>query len=149
MRVPEGTEVAQTPYLRATYPHSSDSLYEQELPEGVRVDFSAKGAEYAILDFTDLFQGGFSTVRGVKLEWPERVDREERWQWFLPPGSPKEDLVLPFATVWKTTGIPSAKVSCTVTTAAGEATVSTAGELDKRSEPIDEEEEEEGEEEGE
>lgn len=150
MTAPEETEVGQTPNSRASYPRSSEKLFAQELPETVLVDFSSKGAEYAVLDFTDLFQGGFSTRRGVKLEWPEYVEGEEGWQWFLPPGPPKEDLVLPFASVWKTTTIPSAEVACTVTTGAGEATVRTEGKLDKRSAPIDEEEdEEESEEEGE
>lgn len=147
MTAPEETEVAQTPGSRASYPRSSEKLYEQELPEEVRADFSSKGAEYAVLDFTDLFQDGFSSERGVKLEWPEYVEGEEGWQWFLPPGPPKEDLLLPFASVWKTTTIPSTKVACTVTTAAGKAAVSTEGGLDKRSEPIDEEEDEESEEE--
>lgn len=148
IKAPEETEVAQTPGSRASYPRSSEKLYQQEIPEVVLADFSSKGAELAVLDFTDLFQGGFSTERGVKLEWPEHVEGEEGWQWFLPPGPPKEDLVLPFASVWKTTTIPSARVACTVTTEAGEATVRTAGGLDKRSEPIDEEEDEESEEEG-
>lgn len=145
---PGETEVAQTPGSRASYPRSSEKLYQQEIPEVVLADFSSKGAELAVLDFTDLFQNGFSTQRGIKLEWPEYVDGEEGWQWFLPPGPPKEDLVLPFASVWKTTTIPSAKVACTVTTGAGEATVRTEGGLDKRSEPIDEEEDEESEEDG-
>lgn len=149
MTVPVGTEVAQTPGSRASYPRSSDQLYEQELPEVVRAEFSSKGAEYAALDFTDLFQNGYSSERGVKLEWPEYGERNEGWQWFLPAGPPKDDLVLPFASVWKTTTLPSAKVACTVTTAAGKTTVRTEGSLDKRSEAIDEEEDEESEEEGE
>jgi len=142
MVAPGETEVAQTPGSRASYPRSSEKLYQQEIPEVVLADFSSKGAELAVLDFTDLFQNGFSTERGIKLEWPEYTDGEEGWQWFLPPGPPKEDLVLPFASVWKTTTIPSAKVACTVTTEAGETTVSTAGGLDRRSAAIDEEEDE-------
>lgn len=149
MTAPEETEVAQTPGSRASYPRSSEKLYQQEIPEVVLADFSSKGAELAVLDFTDLFQNGFSTERGIKLEWPEYVEGEEGWQWFLPSGPPKEDLVLPFASVWKTTTIPSAQVSCTVTTQAGEATVSTEGSLDRRSAPIDEEEDEEESEENE
>jgi hypothetical protein len=145
MKATEGTEVGQTPNSRASYPRSSESLFAQELPETVLVDFSSKGAELAVLDFTDLFQEGFSSERGVKLEWPEHVEGEEGWQWFLPPGPPKQDLVLPFGSVWRTTTIPAAKVACTVTTGAGKATVRTEGKLDKRSEPIDEEEDEESE----
>lgn len=148
IKAPGETEVAQTPGSRASYPRSSDNLYAQELPEVVQAEFSSQGAEYAVVDFTDLFQGGFSSLRGVKLEWPDYVEGEEGWQWFLPSGPPKEDLVLPFASVWKTKTIPFAKVSCTVTTEAGKATVRTEGGLDKRSEPIDEEEDEESEEEG-
>jgi hypothetical protein len=134
--------VAQTTRLRASYPRSSDKLFNQEIPEVVLVEYNSHGVGLAVLEFDDLFAGGFSTERGVKLEWPPYEEGAERWQWFLPPGPPKEDLVLPFATVFKTTGIPAARVSCTLTTNAGEATVASAGALPERSPPIDEEAEE-------
>ena len=64
-------------------------------------------------------------------------------------GQPKQDLVLPFSSVWKTTTIPAAKVACTLETSAGEATVRTAGAASTKTpstKPIDEEEDEEGDE---
>ncbi|MEZ5078302.1 MAG: hypothetical protein R2725_12775 [Solirubrobacterales bacterium] len=134
--------VAQTGNLRASYPRSSKKLFNQEVPEVVLVEYSSHGLGLAVLEFDDLFASGFSTERGVKLEWPPYEEGAERWEWFLPSGPPAEDLVLPFATVFKTTAIPAAKIACTLTTSAGETTVATAGALPERSPPIDEEAEE-------
>jgi hypothetical protein len=133
---PGSTEVAQTPGSRASYPRSSEDLFAQEVPEVVLAEFSSQGADLAVLEFGDLFENGFSSERGVKVEWPTYKVGEERWEWFLPPGPPAKELVLPFATVWKATKVPSARLACTLITAAGEATVRTHGALAKRSEPI-------------
>ncbi len=138
IKAPRDTEVAQTPGSRASYPRSSDDLFAQDVPEVVLAEFSSRGAALAVLEFEDLFRDGFSSVRGLKVEWPEYKVGEERWEWFLPPGQPAVDLELPFASVWKTTAVPSAKIACTLETGAGEATVRTAGALSKRSKPIDE-----------
>jgi hypothetical protein len=141
INVPKGTEVAQTPGSRASYPRSSDDLFHQEVPEVVLALFSSHGAELGVLEFGDLFESGFSSERDVKVEWPEYKVGEEAWEWFLPPGKPKQDLVLPFASVWKTTKIPAASVACEITTGAGKASVATSGGLDKRTEAINEDEE--------
>lgn len=141
-KAPKGTEVAQTPGSRASYPRSTEDLYRQEVPEVVLTQFSSQGAELGVLEFGDLFENGFSSVRDLKLEWPAYKVGEERLDWFLPPGQPKQDLVLPFASVWKTTAIPAANISCEITTGAGKASVNTSGALDKRSEPITEDEDE-------
>jgi hypothetical protein len=136
MKAPGGTEVAQTPKSRASYPRSSEELSEQPVPEVVLVEFSSHGNELATLEFEDLFQDGFATEKEVKVEWPSYKVGEERWEWFLPPGPPKQSLELPFATVWKTTAVPAAEIGCTLTTSAGKATAGTQGALPKRSEPI-------------
>jgi hypothetical protein len=141
IEVPKGTEVAQTPGSRASYPRSSDDLFHQEVPEVVLALFSSHGAELGVLEFGDLFENGFSSERDLKVEWPEYKLGEEGWEWFLPPGKPKQDLVLPFASVWKTTAIPAASISCEITTDAGKASVNTSGALDKRTEAINEDEE--------
>jgi hypothetical protein len=143
------TEVAQTSGgLRATYPRSSEAgIYSQEVPETMLVDFSARGSELAVLESEDIVR--FTSERGVKLEWPEFREGTERLKYFIAGGKPKQDLVLPFYTVWKTTAVPAATVACTLTTSAGEAGVRTAGALKKISPPIDEEAEEENEEEAE
>lgn len=142
-----GTEIAQTSGgLRATYPRSSeDGIYGQEVPETVLIDFSSHGDELAVLEVGDL-PGRFTTIKGVKLEWPEYQVGTEHLKYFLPDGKLKEELKLPFDTVWKTTAVPAAKISCTLTTSAGEATVTTAGALPKISPPINEQQEEENEE---
>jgi hypothetical protein len=140
------TEVAQTAGgLRATYPRSSEAgIYSQEVPETILIDFSARGAELAVLETQAI--SGFTTEKGVKLEWPEYKVGTERLKYFIAGGKPKQDLELPFYTVWKTTAVPGAGVSCTLTTSAGEATVHSAGALKRISPPIDEEAEEEAEE---
>ena len=140
------TEIAQTAGgLRATYPRSSEAgIYSQEVPETILVDFSARGAELAVLETTGITQ--FTTEKGVKLEWPTYKIGTERLKYFIAGGKPKQALELPFYTVWKTTGVPAAAVACTLTTSAGEATVRTAGGLKKIPPPIDEEAEEENEE---
>jgi hypothetical protein len=140
IQAPGGTEVAQTPGSRASYPRSSEDLFAQEVPEVVLAEFSAQGAGLAVLEFEDLFADGFSSQRGLKVEWPTYQVGKERWEWFLPSGQPQKTLELPFASVWKTTAIPSAKIACTLTTSAGEATVKTAGALPRRSAAINEDE---------
>jgi hypothetical protein len=138
IKAPRDTEVAQTPGSRASYPRSSADLFAQDVPEVVLAEFSSRGAALAVLEFEDLFDDGFSSVRGLKVEWPDYTVGEERWEWFLPPGLPPLDLELPFASLSNTTAVPSAKIACTLKTGAGEATVRTAGALSKRSKPIDE-----------
>jgi hypothetical protein len=135
MVAPAGSEVAQTHNHRASYPRSSDELYEQEVPEVVLLDFSSHGDELAVVDVSDLPER-LATERGINLEWPEYQLRREGWHYFLPPGKPKEDLVLPFLSTWKSTAVPSIKASCTVITSAGESTVRTQGSLPEHSEPI-------------
>jgi hypothetical protein len=145
----QGTEIAQTSGgLRATYPRSSEGLYTQEVPEVLLLNFSSHGDELAVVEVEDL-PDRFTTERGVKLEWPRYEVGTEHLQYFLPAGKPKQDLELPFDTVWKTTAIPAARIACTLTTCAGKTTVRTAGALKKVSPPINEQEEEENEEEAE
>jgi hypothetical protein len=137
MRAPGGTEVAQTPKLRASYPRSSDNLVDQETYDTSLADFSSKGSGLAVVHIEDL-PDAYATEEGIKLEWPTYKVGVERWRWFLPPGPPAEELVLPFATVWRATKIPAVDVSCTVTTSAGDANVETAGAMGKLPGPLDE-----------
>ncbi len=141
MRAPGGTEVAQTPGSRATYPRSSEELIKQGVPENVLVEFNALGAALALLEFGDAFEIGrsgesFASEPGIKLEWPAYEVGREQWEWFLPPGPPSQPLELGFGTVWRTTKVPAARIACTLTTSAGKATVRTRGGLSERSEPI-------------
>ena len=109
------TEIAQTAGgLRATYPRSSRSRHLQP---------GSAGNDPARLQRPRQRTGGarkrrpadrFTTERGVKLEWPEYKVGTERLKYFIAGGKPKQDLKLPFYTVWKTTAVPAAKVACTL-----------------------------------
>ena len=141
------TEIARSSNgLRTTYPRSSEGIYGQDVPETLLVDFSSHGVELAVLEVVDL-PAKYTTEKGVKLEWPKYEVGHERLEYFLPDGKPKVDLELPFNTVWKTTAVPKAKLTCTLTTGAGKATTETAGALKHVSPPINEALEEEREEE--
>ncbi|MBA3866072.1 MAG: hypothetical protein H0X42_06965 [Solirubrobacterales bacterium] len=134
--------------LRALYPRSSESgIYSQNVPEKLVIDFSARGGENVIVDAEDLGIRGFTTEKGVKLEWPKYIEGQERLKYFIAGGKPTRDLDLPFFTISKTTAVPSAKVSCTVTTSAGKATVTTKAALTAIPPAIDEEAEDRAEEE--
>jgi hypothetical protein len=135
MRAPGGTEAAQTPKLRASYPRSSDNLIEQEAFDTSLSEFASKGTTLAVVDIEDL-PDAYATEAGIKLEWPTYKVGLERWRWFLPPGPPEKDLVLPFTTIWKATKVPAVDIACTLTTSAGGATVETSGEMAKLPETI-------------
>lgn len=140
-------EVAQTRGgLRATYPRSSTGLYTQEVPEVILLLFSSHGTELAVVELDGLPEH-WSTEKGVKLEWPKFQEGVEHLEYFLPAGKPKQDLVLPLETIWRTATPPGAKVSCTLTTSAGKTTARSAVALQKIPPPIDEEAEEERQEE--
>jgi hypothetical protein len=136
-RASGGTEVAQTPELRASYPRSSDDLIDQPAYEVSLVEFASHGTGLAVVEIEDL-PDSFATEQGIKLEWPTYKDGFERWRYFLPPGQPSKDLLLPFTAIWRATKIPRFETSCKLTTSAGEATVETAGAITKRPDPIDE-----------
>ncbi len=143
VRARPGTEIAQSSGgLRATYPRSSEAgIYNQEVPETVLMDFSSHSSELAVLEVLDR-PARFTSEQGVKLDWPEYEVGRERLEYSI-AGQPKQDLQLPFFTIWKTTAVPAAGISCTLGTDAGEATVQTEAALEKRSPPIDEQAEEE------
>lgn len=143
-----GTEIAQTAGgLRATYPRSSEEgIYGQEVPETVLIQFASHGYELAVLEVGDLPER-FTTIEGVKLEWPKYQVGTEHLHYFLPEGKSKTAIELPFYTVWRSQDPPAAKVACKLEVAAGDATAETAGSLPKISPPINEEAEEEKQEE--
>ena len=140
--VGHGSEIAQSSGgLRATYPRSSEAgIYGQEVPETVLMDFSSHSSELASLEVPDRPRR-FTTEPGVKVGWPEYKLGVERIKYYI-AGKPKNDLELPFFTVWKTTATPAATISCALTTSAGTSTVHTQVALAKPSPPIDEEAEE-------
>lgn len=131
------TEIGQTEGSRASFPRSSEqNLALQAMPEsGVLVEFASHGAGLAEVDLEDLPEQA-ANEPGIKLEWPSFHTSVEHWRWYLPPGSPAKELVLPFITVWRTKSIPSFEAGCTIETGAGIANVHTGGALTELSEPI-------------
>jgi hypothetical protein len=129
-RVPGSALVAHTPGSRAAYPRSSsgESLTKQEVPEKVLVEFNSHGTDLAVLDLADAFDT-FTDRRGVVVSWTPYRKGVQEWQWGLPRGRPAQPLELGFASFWRTTATPAARISCTVETAGGSATVRTAGAL--------------------
>jgi hypothetical protein len=129
IRVPRQTIVAKTPNSRASYPHSSDELIRQEVPERALVEFNARSTDLAWLELEDAIGDRFTDERGIVVEWPPFRVGQQVWQWGLPNGRPAETLRLPFASIWRTTTTPAARIACTVETGAGKATARTAGSL--------------------
>jgi hypothetical protein len=127
--VPRRTIVAKTPKSRASYPRSSEDLSEQETPQTSLVEFSSHSTDLASVEMSDVFGSRYTEDRGIVVEWaPYRIGHQA-WQLGLPSGRPRQALELPFASIWRTTVTPAARVSCTIATGAGSATVQTAGRL--------------------
>src|SRR6185295_8437974 len=94
----------------------------------VVVEFNAQGTDVARVGLGDAFDQ-FVDERGVTVSWtPFQIGRQG-WQWGLPPGRPRKPLALGFASIWRTTSEPTARVACALTTSAGTARVATAGTL--------------------
>ena len=128
--VPRRTIPAKTPGSRASYPRSSsgEDLRKQDVPERVLVEFNSHGTDVASLELEDAFPS-FVNMPGVVVSWPPYRMALQEWQWGLPDGRPEAPLALGFSSMWRTTTTPMAKVVCSVTTAAGEASTETAGKL--------------------
>lgn len=130
--VPQRSIPGKTPGSRASYPRSSsdeDLLKEQkEVPERVLVEFNSHGTDVASVELGDAF-ARFSSAPGVIVSWPEYQPALQEWQWGLPDGRPEEPLELGFASIWRTTVNPAAKISCALENLAGVATARTAGAL--------------------
>ncbi|HSS05486.1 MAG TPA: hypothetical protein VLK89_09940 [Solirubrobacterales bacterium] len=129
-RVPGNAIVAHTPGSRASYPRSSsgENLIKQDVPEVVLVEFNSHGTDLAVLGLSDAFDT-FTDQPGVVVSWSPYRKGVQEWQWGLPAGRPAKPLELGFASFWRSTGTPAARISCTAETGAGKATVRTAGTL--------------------
>jgi hypothetical protein len=129
VHVPSRTIVAQTSKSRAAYPRSSEDLFEQDTPETSLVEFSSHSTDLASVEVSDVFGKRYTHEKGIVVEWaPYRVGQQV-WKLGLPSGRPQNDLKLPFVSIWRTTAKPAARMECTIETAAGSATVRTAGSL--------------------
>ncbi|MDX6601847.1 MAG: hypothetical protein QOF13_1049 [Solirubrobacterales bacterium] len=129
IKVPKRTIVAKTPSSRASYPRSSEELSEQEAPENSLVEFSSHSTDLALVELGDAIGKRYTEVKGIVVEWaPYRIG-QQIWQYGMPAGQPKEELRLPFASIWRTTASPAATIACTIENSNGAATVRTAGAL--------------------
>jgi hypothetical protein len=140
-----GVLIAQsTGGLRMLYPRSSETgIYGQPVEEEVVAEFASHGHLAAVLVVNEDLRARYTTVKGVKLEWPEYEVGTENLEYLLPEGTPKTTVKLPFYAIFKSTRRPSASVSCELSSTAGKATVETKGHLETVAPPIDEEAEEE------
>ncbi len=129
VHVPSRTIVAQTSKSRAAYPRSSEDLFEQDTPETSLVEFSSHSTDLASVEVSDVFGKRYTEEKGIVVEWAPYRIAQQVWELGLPSGRPKRDLKLPFVSIWRTTAAPAARMSCEVETAAGAATVHTAGSL--------------------
>lgn len=128
VRVPSRTAlIVRTPENRAAYPLPSTELAKQPAPSRVSVEFSSNGAELAKVELGDAF-GAFTNQPGVVVDWAPFRPGRQTWEWRLPGGRPARPLRLGFASIWRTTGTPAARISCSVK-GAGSTTVRTAGTL--------------------
>jgi hypothetical protein len=130
MRGLGGAELGRTYGSRGAFPRSSGeyNLTKQGVPGSVGIKFPSRGAEYASLPLEDAFPF-FTDVPGVLVSWGQYSARSQLWQWGLPEGRPAEPLKLGFASFWRTTRKPAARISCTTTSSSGSATVGTGGAL--------------------
>jgi hypothetical protein len=144
-----GTEIARSSGgLRMLYPRSSeDGIYGQSVPETVLAHFASHGDELALLEEVGGLPEHWTTVKGVKLEWPKYEVGTEHLDYSLPSGKATATVELPFYTIWHSTKAPAAAISCRLKVPAGTATAKTEGSLPRISPPINEEAEEEAQEE--
>ena len=140
-----GVLIAQsTGGLRMLYPRSSETgIYGQPIEEEVVAQFASHGHLAAVLVVNEDLRARYTTVQGVKLEWPEYEVGTENLEYLLPKGTPKAAIALPFYAIWKSTRRPSAQISCELKSPAGKASVETGGHMVGVAPPIDEEAEEE------
>src|SRR3954451_3563206 len=111
--VPTGAVLARTPNKRASYPLPSEDLRTQAVPELSVVRFNAKGTDIVGVEVEDAFDE-FTNSPDVKVEWAPYQRGQQAWEWVLPPAQRTEPVTLSFATLWRTTGEPGAKIACTV-----------------------------------
>jgi hypothetical protein len=129
VHVPHGAEAAKTQKTRAAYPRSSEDLIEQDVSDTSLVVFSSHGAELASVEIGDVLGKRYTDEPGIVVEWGPYRESRQVWQLGLPAGRPEVPLRLPLISIWRTTVTPAARMACTIETAAGSATVRTAGSL--------------------
>jgi hypothetical protein len=126
--VPANAVLARTPNKRASYPLPSEDLRAQAVPELSVVRFNAKGTDVVGVEVEDAFDE-FTNSPDVKVDWAPYQKGQQTWEWVLLPRQRTEPVTLSFATMWRTTGTPGAKLACTAEAAGKTAHVGTGGTL--------------------
>jgi hypothetical protein len=128
VQVPAGAVLARTPNKRASYPLPSEDLRTQTVPELSVVRFNAKGTDTVGVEVEDAFDE-FTNSPDVKVEWAPYRKGQQTWEWVLSPRPRTEPVTLSFATMWRTTGEPGAKIACTAEVAGKTVRAGTGGTL--------------------
>jgi hypothetical protein len=128
VRVPQDAVLARTPNKRASYPLPSEDLRTQTVPELSVVRFNAKGTDVVGVEVEDAFDE-FTNSPDVKVEWAPYKKGQQTWDWVLLPRQRTEPVTLSFATLWRTTGDPGAKIACSVEADGKRAQAGTGGTL--------------------
>src|SRR4051812_33504305 len=111
VHVARNAVLARTPNKRASYPLPSEDLRTQTVPPLSVVRFNAKGTDVVGVEVEDAFDE-FTNSAGVKVEWAPYRKGQQTWEWVIEPGRRNEAVTLSFATLWRTTGEPAAKIAC-------------------------------------
>ena len=128
VQVPKDAVLARTPNKRASYPLPSEDLRTQTVPELSIVRFNAKGTDIVGVEVEDAFDE-FTNSPDVKVDWAPYQKGQQTWNWVLLPRQRTESVTLSFATLWRTTGEPGAKIACTAEVAGKTGRVGTGGTL--------------------
>jgi hypothetical protein len=131
VRVPSiRTIVARTPENRTSYPlpSSEEDLEKQQVPKTVTVEFTSHSSDLARVELGDALEA-FTNQAGVLVDWAPFHFGQQVWEWSVPGTLSAKPLKLAFASIWRTTSTPAARISCTAGTAAGSGTVQTAGAI--------------------
>lgn len=121
--------LGRTPGKRASYPLPSDDLAAQDVPEGSIVRFYAKGTDIVVVPLSESLDR-FTSTPGIKVEWGAYRQGEQTWNWVLTDAARHRRAVrLGFATLWRTTARPGARISCRVHDGGQRVAARTAGRL--------------------
>jgi hypothetical protein len=121
--------LGRTPGKRASYPLPSEDLSAQSVPEGAVVRFYAKGTDIVIVPLSDALPK-FTSAPGVKVDWAPYRQGEQTWNWVLTGAArPSRAVQLGFATLWRTTARPGARISCRVEDGGRRVAARTSGRL--------------------
>jgi hypothetical protein len=120
--------LGRTPGKRASYPLPSNDLSTQAVPDQSIVRFNAKGTDIVGVPVSDAFTD-YTNVKDAKVDWATYKPGRQTWNWLLRPAKRTEPVTLSFATMWRTTSIPGATISCDAQAGKKRLSASTTGKL--------------------